>query len=258
MLFHHAQAKLKKLELQISSLQSQLSHLPEGKIICAKNGSGFKWYNSDGKKKVYIPKKERFLAEQLAYKKYLSLKLEECLQEKVTIESYLKHHNSSKSSSQDLLTTPGYQELLSSVFVPDSEELTSWMNAPYETNPKYQEGLTYKTSSGLLVRSKSEAMIAMLLQIHRIPFRYECALHLGPITMYPDFTLRHPVTGKTFYYEHFGMMDEPHYREITLDKLSTYTSHGIIPTIQLIATYETKEHPLSPDTIENIIKQYFS
>ncbi len=258
MLFYNAEAEQKKLSQKITSLQKKISQLPDGKIICARNGTGYKWYQSDGKTKTYIPKKERFLAEQLAYKKYLSLQLEEFMQEKHAIDSYLSRHSSSEAPSHNLLTTPGYQELLSSAFTPDSEDLTSWMNAPYETNPQYPENLIYKTVSGHIVRSKSEAMIATLLHMHRIPFRYECALHLGPITLYPDFTLRHPATGETFYYEHFGMMDEPHYCERAQHKFQTYTSHGIIPTIQLITTYETKEHPLTPDTIENIIRQYFN
>lgn len=56
----------------------------------------------------------------------------------------------------------------------------------------YPERLIHKTSAGIDVRSKSEAMIVQVLHSHKIPFRYECALHIGSITLYPDFTIRIP------------------------------------------------------------------
>lgn len=111
--------------------------------------------------------------------------------------------------------------------------------------------------SGNLVRSKSEALIDMALYIHKIPFRYECALNLGGITLYPDFTLRHPQTGEFFYWEHFGLMDDESYSQNTCSKLQLYTSCDIIPGVHLITTYETKEFPLSTKTIEKTIDYYF-
>ena len=42
----------------------------------------------------------------------------------------------------------------------------------------------HKGSSGNYVRSKSESMIDMVLYIHKIPFRYECALILGETTLF--------------------------------------------------------------------------
>jgi len=97
----------------------------------------------------------------------------------------------------------------------------------------------------------------MALYVHKIPFRYECALNLGGITLYPDFTLRHPQTGEFYYWEHFGLMDDEVYSANTSSKLQLYTSCGIIPGIQLITTYETKEYPLSTETIEKTIDYYF-
>ena len=97
----------------------------------------------------------------------------------------------------------------------------------------------------------------MALTQNNIPFRYECALQLGETTIYPDFTIRHPRTGETYYWEHFGMMDNPAYRKSASLKLQNYISNGIIPTIQLITTYETKEKQLDLDIIEKIVKEYF-
>ena len=179
--------------------------------------------------KFYIPKKQKHLAEQLALKKYLTLQLKNLQQEKVAIEFYLRHHDKDAEQKEiSFLTSPAYNELLSPFYQPITQELVEWSNSPYEKNDNYPEALRHKAVSGGYVRSKSEQMIDMVLYKNKIPFRYECALRFGETVFYPDFTIRHP-----------------------------YTSHGIIPTIQLITTYETKDYPLSIETVEEIVKHYF-
>ena len=247
-----------RLQKQIDSIQIQLEDLPEGKLICSQNGNRVKWYQSDGHTKVYIPKKNRAFAEQLAKKKYLTLALEDLSQEQRALDYYLSHHSKNTGKTEHLLTDiQGYQELLSPYFSPESKIISDWTNAPYECNPKHPEHLIHKTSSGRLVRSKSEAMIDLFLSAHHIPFRYECALHLGETILYPDFTILHPDTREVYYWEHFGRMDDPSYYKNTFSKLQLYNSYGIIPSINLITTYETKNHPLSSEVIEKIIEHYF-
>lgn len=247
-----------RLDEQITSLQSKLQTFPPGKLICARNGNRYKWYQSDGHTPTYIPKENHNLAKQLALKKYLSQQLEYLIHEKKAIEFYLRHHDPCIPSAEQMLATnPEYQQLLSPYFQPTSQKMLEWMNSPYESNNKYPEQLIHKTSSGRLVRSKSESLIDMALHANHIPFRYECALHLGDSTVYPDFTIRHPSSDRIYYWEHFGLMDDPAYCKNVCTKLQLYTSHGLIPSIQLITTYETKENPLSFETVENILKQYF-
>ena len=81
---------------------------------------------------------------------------------------------------------------------------------------------------------------------------------LGDISFYPDFTIRHPRTGEVYYWEHFGMMDEPPYAKKAMSKLNLYIENQIIPSINLITTYETKDHPLDLTQIKSIINYYFS
>ena len=126
-----------------------------------------------------------------------------------------------------------------------------------ELAEQYPEYKIHKTCTGEMVRSKSEAFIYTCLCNHKIPFRYECALPLGTRTIYPDFTIRHPNTGETYYWEHFGMMDESYYYQKTFPKLQLYASYGIIPSINLITTYETKKHPLSSEVIVKTIEHHF-
>jgi len=185
----------------------------------------------------------------------LSLKLKDLLQEKNAIDFFLNHHVGNQAD--ELLMHKEFQRLLSPFFHPLSKELDDWMNSPFDCNQAYPEKRIQKTISGHTVRSKSEALIDMALYINRIPFRYECALQLGNHTIYPDFTIRHPTTGETYYWEHFGQMDNPDYTRKTITKLARYINHEIIPGIHLITTYETGEHPLNSTTVERQIEEFF-
>ena len=247
----------KRVTAELQHLQAHIKTLPPGHFLCSRNGSRYKWYHSDGKKQTYIPKKNRFYAEQLAQKNYMTLQSNYLLQEKHALELYLKNHLPTNPAEELLANHPEYQKLLSSSFCPISEELNTWMHEPYDRHTGYPEQLSIQTCSGKLVRSKSEALIDMILSSHKIPFRYECALSLGSNTLYPDFTIRHPQNGQTFYWEHFGLMDDPCYSNNAFAKLQLYASHGIIPSINMITTYETKEHPLSPSAITKIVEEYF-
>lgn len=256
-LYERIKSEYKRLDEQINSVKSKLSQLPPGKLICCTHNNHTKWYQSDGHNKSYLSKKNQELAGQLTYKKYLFHLLKDLENEKMAFDFYLRHH-STCSNVEKFLTTPSeYQKLLTPYLEPLSQELSDWMHAPFETNTHHSENLIYKTSSGNTVRSKSEMMIDMSLHTHRIPFRYECALHLNTTTIYPDFTIRHPETGQFYYWEHFGLMDKPSYAENSSAKINIYTSHGIIPGIHLITTYETQEYPLSSEVIEKLIDHFF-
>lgn len=256
-LYERIKSKYERLENEIQAIQAKLLKLPPGKLICCNHKNYSKWYQSDGHHKSYIPKQNKILAEQLAQKKYLSLYLEDLENEKRALQFYLRHHAPTGKAEKLLTQHSEYQKLLSPFFSPLSRDLSNWMHTPYEQNMLHPETLIYKSSTGNLVRSKSEMLITLCLHIHKIPFRYECALQLGDTTIYPDFTIRHPDTGNYFYWEHFGLMDNTAYIDNTCSKLHLYASHGIVPGIQLLTTYETKKHPLSMDTVEKMIESHF-
>lgn len=246
-----------KLDKQVNSIKNQLKYLPPGKLVCSHTGKYAKWFQSDGHTKSYIPKENRQLAEKLAIKKYLSLLLDDLENEKKAIDFYLRHSSFQGKAEQLLIQDSEYKHLLAPFFTPLSEELTNWVNEPYEHNSLYPEQLVHNNGFGNAVRSKSESMIELALYMNRLPYRYECALMLGETVFYPDFTIRHPKTGAVYYWEHFGLMDNPSYSQKVYNKMQHYTIHGIIPSVQLITTYETKEHPLTMETIQNIVQHYF-
>lgn len=249
--------KKKQLTSHISFIQNQISHLPEGSLTCARNGKYFKWYYFDGRTSSYIRKKNRPFAEKLAYKKYLSFLLKDIQQQKAAVEAFLHLYPKESVIDHFLASSPEYRKLLRSHYKHESSDLHAWAQAPYNKNPHFKQNLIHTSLSGNMVRSKSEALIDTALFFNNIPFRYECALDLGEITVYPDFTLRHPVNGEFLLWEHFGMMDNPSYSQKAFEKLQLYIQAGYIPGINLITTFETSSHPLTNQKIERTIQHYF-
>lgn len=258
MLVKYIETELERVNNKIAALRKQLLLAPDGKLICGQSGKYFKWYQSDGHNKVYIPKKQRALAEKLALKSYLNAEIADWLNEKKALEAYLKiHRRNPKEAEQLLQSKPEYQNLLKAHFQSQNSSLKTWQTASFEHNTAYPEQLIHQTASGIKVRSKSEMLIDLYLYKNQIPFRYECALQLGEITLFPDFTILHPLTQKIYYWEHFGLMDDSNYIKNACSKIQLYASNGIVPSLQLITTYETRENPLSINTIEDIITHYF-
>lgn len=133
----------------------------------------------------------------------------------------------------------------------------SWMYDKYPRNSSYPENLIHKTYAGQMVRSKSEALIANALFLNKIPYRYENIIELNEISFAPDFTILHPKTEELYYWEHPGMMDYPAYVEKVFNKLKVYVNNGMIPSVNLILTYETRKNPLDIEIVEKTIEEYF-
>jgi hypothetical protein len=231
--------------------------MPEGNLVITQYQKRYKWYMRINNSNLYLPKSKRSLAEELALKKYLVLRLNDIIQEKKAITLYLKHRSNGSEKSEQLLLNPPYHNLLAPFFNPLSEKQLAWSKAPYTQNSMYPENLIHKSLSLNKVRSKSEVMIDSSLFLNKIPFRYECLLQLDGVYTFPDFTILHPQKDKIYYWEHFGMMDDPLYAKKAYEKLELYASNGIFPFDNLIATFETKDAPLSMDLVEKIIHYYF-
>ena len=216
-------------------------------------GNAAKWYVIKDGVRTYLPKSERPKAVRLAQLAWCQARLAEVRAEIEACENYLIAFRSRKTHLHSLMENSGFRELISSV----DSDAKAWVHAEYETNPKCPENLQYMTSSGLKVRSKSEIMIAASLEKYGIPFRYECLLETPAGPFYPDFTIRHPQTGKLYIWEHFGMIDDNAYAATSLPKIGVYAQMGFFPGDNLLMTFETKERPFNQANAEALVCQYF-
>lgn len=114
------------------------------------------------------------------------------------------------------------------------------------------------TINGLLVRSKSEMIIANLLYSMGIPFNYE---ERFPVPyddgkyIYPDFTIHLP-DGSVIYWEHLGMLNMKSYCERNATKLHHYQMNEVYIGKNLILTQDDKHGNCDSAFIAELIKTY--
>ncbi|MBL9217265.1 MAG: AAA family ATPase [Opitutaceae bacterium] len=131
----------------------------------------------------------------------------------------------------------------------------------------YEQYLIHRTRRGDLVSSKAEVIVANELDYAReknwLSYTYEEHLIMpGGDKRVPDFTLRDEL-GRTFYWEHCGMPDNPGYAEKWRNKLAWYAAHGITlwhaetnPDGRLIVT-EDRGGRLDASRVKEIIAELF-
>ncbi|MFY9149594.1 MAG: hypothetical protein WAP08_08600 [Smithellaceae bacterium] len=112
-----------------------------------------------------------------------------------------------------------------------------------------------------MVRSKSEVIIADRLSALKVEYMYEHPLTIGGATKYPYFTVEDIESGRTFYWEHCGMLHVPSYRRRWEEKLNWYKDNGILPHEEgegengtLIVTSESARGGISSQDIERVIR----
>lgn len=149
---------------------------------------------------------------------------------------------------------PGKRELVQAHYISDEAYLKNWREQKYEILRFKENSPEYYTRSGIRVRSKSEVLIADMLDELSIPFLYEKPLQLKKKKVRPDFTLLNIKKRKEIYWEHFGMMDDREYRDDALMKIREYEASGFYQYDSVIWTFESSRTPVNTRDIRNMIK----
>ena len=150
--------------------------------------------------------------------------------------------------------SPGKKELINPHYISDESYIHNWKQ-------QKMEGLMFKdgspgfyTRSGLRVRSKSEVLIADMLDELSVPFFYEKPLRFKKRTVHPDFTLLKIRERKEVYWEHFGMMDDREYKDAAVCKMREYEENGYYQFDSVIWTFESLKCPMNTREIRNMVK----
>jgi len=253
---NYLEDSLKKVRRELDSLKKKV---PEGaKLRAVKHKNQYQYfmklkgYGQNGK---YISADDKKTAEILAQIEY-DEKLIDILNK--YIHSYKKLEEAGLYNPFELALnhmTCGKRDLVNEHYVSDEKYVINWRNQEYD-RMGFKEGFPeYYTRQGLRVRSKSEVIIADILDEYAVPFLYEKPLKLGTLTVHPDFTLLNMDNKKELYWEHFGMMDDIEYRNNAFIKIQRYEQNGFYQHSSLIWTFETISLPLSTRVIRKMIEE---
>ncbi len=262
--------RIAELNTLVIAKTNVLKNAPEGCLRIAKSNGVIQYYKRTNPKDTigkYILAKDKPLAVELAQKDYDSKVLVSAQKELRLLNHTLKTYSKMHSRKQLAETIYGkfnvlWQALIKPVRQTDEMFAKKWQAASYKQKPFATDLPELFTARGERVRSKSEIIIADTLFRLKIPYRYECPLFLkntdgSKITLYPDFTCLDLQTRREFYWEHFGMLDNPEYSEKAVQRLRLYERNNIIPSKNLIITTETSKQPVNPRQIERLVKNIF-
>lgn len=113
MYYQQLLAESRRLDAQIKRIRSELSEYPKDKLICSHNGKYLKWYLTDGHTKQYLSKSKSHLIPLYATYEYLSCLLNDTIQAKKSIDSFLKTYPShSKRTDSFFSKDPIFQQIL--------------------------------------------------------------------------------------------------------------------------------------------------
>ena len=251
----------KRLISGIQKAEKDKGPFPEGHLRISGISSRKIFYhvseNTD-KSGKYIPPADVDIICGLAQKEYRRKFLRLAKAEMLWLKKGLRllEGNTADAAFERLL--PLRKTLIRPYIVPDEVFAAEWQAAEFNDNPYMPEARIYETRRGEKVRSKSEAIIADLLDELSIPYHYEKPLELGNgIVKYPDFTLLDVHERREIYWEHFGLLGDPEYVGHNLSKLDLYRASGVFFGKNLIVTYEDDAHPLDTRGIRKMLEELF-
>ncbi len=238
-----------------------------GHLRIQKKGNSVQYYhvkseqvsqsNSEQRNQTYIPKKNITLARNLAQRDYDNKLLQEIDNRQKSVNKFLKEYPQKGLESTYEELNDYRKKLIHPIIETDEEYEKIWMNTPYVRKIVGEDIPEIFTENGERVRSKSEKMIADKLKQLGIPYRYEAPLKLGRSNiLHPDFTVLNVRKRKEYYYEHFGMMDNPEYMENALKRIELYEKNGIFPGDKLLFSWETMAMPLNMKVVEGMMKKF--
>ncbi len=128
--------------------------------------------------------------------------------------------------------------------------------APANLKAYRPEGFLQRSVRGEPMRSKSEIIIAALLQHVGIEYQYEYALRgtRTPGIVNPDFVLFCP-NGELLVWEHLGAVHDPYYMQRWEEKRAWYLGNGFIEGHTLIVTRDSREGGLDAQTLAHLVRE---
>lgn len=250
--------RIGELKLFAENLRKQIKKVPAGRLRVTRSNGCVQYYRVDKTPPGEFIRSEHFAdVKALAQKAYDIKTLQVVLSQKACLEKFEKRYVSLDLADVYESLKPERKKLLMSHFLSDESFARQWSSEIYEGLPFNEGDSELVTSEGVRVRSKSEVIIADVLDRLKIPYHYERPVKMNDgIVVYPDFSCLNVRNRKEILWEHFGLLDKPEYVENFVLKLRTYSRNGYVMGDNLIFTTENKKIPLSPSAVEILARTH--
>ena len=252
---HERKAFLKKIKKKIKRF---LKQAPPGKLRTnSSNGTvQYRIIYEGTTTPTYISKSKLKPARVIAQRDYYLKALKTITAELEAIEHLILTRAISKIEELYNNTKKPRRMLIAPLTLTDEEYARQWERRTYYRKPN-TNSYKFETIKGETVRSKSELIIANILFLLGIPYKYEYPLILpNGRTIYVDFLILDVKNRKEIWYEHFGMMGIVWYADDNTERFNNIVSAGLIPGDNFIATFETENKVLDTETILKIFEPY--
>jgi len=226
---HHA-SQIKKYQIELKAIEEELQDLPDGRLKIRK-----KYFAHVIEDKEISITKNATLIRQLCRKKFL-LEKQRRLKYNLNPKCLVVNLKSIDPKTIIAALPDSYQDVPINYFY--QTDVHKWRSMTPKKNPHQAEQLNYTSPNGIPLRSKSEFMIASLIEEYDVPYHYEASVKFEGKTIYPDFVIKSPFTGKLIIWEHFGALHQEGYIEKMNEKMKRYMKHGYVPFDNLIYTFE--------------------
>jgi len=248
------------LEQWISECEARLKNAPPGRLAVQHSGGVCYYYCKNGNSRTYLRKDKDDLIRRLAQKAYdeavakaARAELEvlcEAVQTTIPLMPRVCPEKIYNQLSQER------QKLVTPIYLSDEEFVKVWKNRTFPENTNHEKRAEFKSPGGVIVRSKTELLMATAFENQNVPFFYEPLLICGSTHLYPDFLVLNVRTRHEYYVEHFGMLDDPHYANQCAWKINFYAANNIIEGKQILYTLESSKNPISTAQIYSLIEEY--
>lgn len=251
-----AQNQLNQLRQLKEKLVKEQNAPINGILRLSKSNGTFQYYVEYENKRTYIKKKNIQLARKLAQKEYQTKLIPQITKNIEILENFTATYNPANCENCFSNLPLARRLLISPLFMDNTTYAKQWQSQKFEPNMDSPQG-NFFTSKDEHVRSKSEMIIANILNTKDIPYHYEVPVKINStLTFHPDFLCLNKRTRQEFYWEHCGKMDDREYSGNLVKRLAIYAQKGIIPGKNLILSMETLGQPLNTKDIEKLIAAY--
>lgn len=232
----------------LNRCRKSLKRLPKGGLTCFSRGGKLYYKKNEQSAQTYLGSSDNPEVQKLK-KRHLLEKMIMVLEKNITLlEKLVKGYRECNPYILQKQFRKAYQDI-----DPEMIRDLGYIANPVQDSFREEEKL-YKTTSGLMVRSRIEALIADIYTQKGYLFEYEPVLYFKDGSFIrPDFKVYAGPGNIVKYHEHIGLLSDEKYLKGYLWKMERYIKEGYYPFYDVLFTYEKEGEGIDLVEIASLI-----